>query len=126
MDKKKKLPDISKQDPLKPFDITQLGNADVDPCFGKGYDLSTKECKRCGDSELCAFVMSQRLNITRRELEEKNNYKDLDILEDTDSIKKYMRKLKRAGSSRKEIINKACEKFEVPTKILRKLYKELK
>lgn len=124
-DKKNKLPDLEKQDPLEPIDITTLGS-NGDPCFGKGYDLSTKECKMCGDAELCAFKMSQNLRITRKELEDKNNYKDLDILEDTDAIKKYMRSLKRKGLKRKEIIQKSMEKFEVPKEGIRKLYKELK
>lgn len=124
MAKKQKLPDLSKQDPLVPIDITQLGT-NGDPCFGKGYDLTTKECKLCGDSELCAFKMSQELRITRKELEEKNKYKDLDVLEDVDGIKKYMRNLKRKGLEKKEIITKSIEKFEVPRDIIRKLYKEL-
>lgn len=123
--KKQTLPDISKHDPLVPIDITQLGT-NGDPCFGKGYDLTTKECKLCGDSELCAFKMSQELRITRKELEEKNKYKDLDVLEDVDGIKKYMRNLKRKGLEKKEIILKAVEKFEVPRDTIRKLYKELK
>lgn len=126
MAKKEKLPDLSKQDPLIPIDLTRLGSADTDPCFGKGYDLTTKECKLCGDSELCAFKMSQELRITRKELEEKNKYKDLDVLEDVDAIKKYMRSLKRKGISRKDIILKSVEKFEVPKETIRKLYKELK
>ena len=70
--------------------------------------------------------MSQNLNITRKELNEKNHYKDLDILEDIEAIKKYMRKLKRAGESRKEIITKSSDKFEVPTRDLRKIYKDIK
>ena len=123
--KKQTLPDISKHDPLVPIDITQLGT-NGDPCFGKGYDLTTKECKLCGDSELCAFKMSQELRITRKELEEKNKYKDLDVLEDVDGIKKYMRNLKRKGIEKKEIISKAVDKFEVPRDTIRKLYKELK
>lgn len=123
--KKQTLPDISKHDPLVPIDITQLGT-NGDPCFGKGYDLTTKECKLCGDSELCAFKMSQELRITRKELEEKNKYKDLDVLEDVDGIKKYMRNLKRKGLEKKEIISKAVDKFEVPRDTSRKLYKELK
>ena len=69
--KKQMLPDLTKQDILTPLDISQLGS-NGDPCFGIGYDLSTKECKLCGDSELCAFKMSQNLNITRKELEQKN------------------------------------------------------
>lgn len=122
--KTKNLPDLSKQDPLVPIDITNLGNGQ--DCFGCAYDLSTKECKLCGDSELCALKMAQNLNITRKELNEKNHYKDLDILEDIDAIKKHMRKLKRTGKSRKEIIQECSTKYEVPTKDLRKLYRELK
>lgn len=122
--KQKNLPDIKHHDPLLPIDITNLGNGS--DCFGQAYDLSTKECKLCGDSELCALKMSQNLNITRKELNEQSHYKDLDILEDVDAIKKYMRKLKRSGNSRKDIINKTSEKFEVPCKDLRKIYRELK
>ena len=122
--KKNNLPDIRKQDPLVPIDVTNLGNGN--DCFGQAYDLSTKECKLCGDSELCALKMSQNLNITRQELNDKNHYKDLDILEDIDAIKKYMRRLKREGDSRKDIITKASEKFEVPTKDLRKIYRDIK
>lgn len=123
--KNKELPDISNQDPLEPFDITQLGS-NGDPCFGKSYDLTTKECKLCGDSELCAFKMSQELNITRKELEAKNKYKDLDVLEDIKGIKKYIRGLMRKEVSRKEIIQRTVNKFETPKDIVRKIYKELK
>lgn len=120
---KQQLPDLTKQDVLTPLDISQLGT-NGDPCFGIGYDLSTKECKLCGDSELCAFKMSQNLNITRKELEQKNQYKDLDILEDTVGIKKYIRGLIRKGKDKKEIISKTVEKFEVPRKRIRELYRE--
>lgn len=123
--KKPTLPDIKNQDPLEPINIAELGT-NGDPCFGIGYDLSTKECKLCGDSELCAFKMSQNLNITRKELEQKNQYKDLDVLEDTVGIKKYIRGLIRKGKERKEIITKTVEKFEVPRKRIRELYKECK
>ena len=105
--KEKMLPDLTKQDPLEPIDITRLGT-NGDPCFGKEYNLATKECKMCGDSELCAFKMSQVLKITRKELEEKNHYKDLDTLEDVEGIKKYMRSLKRKGLDRKEIGRASC------------------
>lgn len=121
---KKSLPDLSKHDPLQPIDLSSIGS-NGDPCFGKGYDLSTKECKLCGDSELCAYRMSQLLNKTRKELEEENKYKDLDVLEDVPGIKKYLRARKRKGDSRKECITKASEKFEVPTKLIRKIYKEM-
>lgn len=123
--KKQTLPDIKNQDPLEPINIAELGS-NGDPCFGIGYDLSTKECKLCGDSELCAFKMSQNMNITRKELEQKNQYKDLDVLEDTVGIKKYIRGLIRKGKDRKEVITKTVEKFEVPRKRIRELYKECK
>lgn len=123
--KEKMLPDLTKQDPLEPIDITQLGT-NGDPCFGKEYNLATKECKMCGDSELCAFKMAQVLKITRKELEEKNHYKDLDTLEDVEGIKKYMRSLKRKGLTRKEIVSKCNTKFEVPKKDLRIIFKQLK
>lgn len=123
--KKQTLPDIKNQDPLEPINIAELGS-NGDPCFGIGYDLSTKECKLCGDSELCAFKLSQNMNITRKELEQKNQYKDLDVLEDTVGIKKYIRGLIRKGKERKEVITKTVEKFEVPRKRIRELYKECK
>lgn len=123
--KKQTLPDIKNQDPLEPINIAELGS-NGDPCFGIGYDLSTKECKLCGDSELCAFKMSQNMNITRKELEQRNQYKDLDVLEDTVGIKKYIRGLIRKGKERKEVITKTVEKFEVPRKRIRELYKECK
>lgn len=121
---KKELPDLTKRDILTPISIADLGVKGLDPCFGIGYDLSTKECKLCGDSELCAFKMSQNLNITRKELEQKNQYKDLDVLEDTVGIKKYIRGLIRKGKEKKEIISKTVEKFEVPKKRIRELYRE--
>lgn len=124
MAKKQKLPDLTQHDPLEPIDITSLGSNN-DPCFGKGYNLATKECKMCGDSELCAFKMSQALNITRKELEDKNHYKDLDMLEDIKGIKKFMRSLIRKGKDKKEIVKKTSEKFEVPKKDIRKIYKQL-
>ena len=38
---------------------------------------------------------------TREKLEQKNQYKDLDVLEDTVGIKKYIRGLIRKGKERK-------------------------
>ena len=54
-----------------------------------------------------------------------NMAKDLDMLEDTAGMKKYMRGLIRKGKARKEVVQKTSEKFEVPTKIVRQLYKTL-
>ena len=70
--------------------------------------------------------MAQNLKVTRKELEEKNHYKDLEALEDINGIKKYIRGLKRKGKTRKEIVEKASIKFEVPKKDIRIIYKSLK
>lgn len=121
---KKQLPNLKKVDPLQPIDVTKLGG-NGDPCFGQAYDLSTKECKLCGDSELCCLKMSQNLNVSRKELEAKNHYKDLDNLEDVNGIKKYIRGLKRKGKTRKEIVEKTSIKFEVPKKDIRLIYKSM-
>lgn len=124
--KQKKI-DLSKHDPLSPLEVDfNVIGSNMDPCFGKGYDLSTKECKQCGDSELCAFRVAQVLGKTRKELEDKNHYKDLDVLEDVDGMKKFMRKLKRSGLNRREIVKKTSLKFEVPTSDVRQIYRTLK
>ena len=87
--KQKKI-DLKNHDPLSPLEVDfQSIGSKMDPCFGKGYDLSTKECKQCGDSELCAFRMAQVLGKTRKELEAKKHYKDLDVLEDVDGKEIY-------------------------------------
>ena len=53
MAKKNKLPDIKGAQVLVPTNVSEIIGT-RDDCFGKEYDLSTSECKRCGDSELCA------------------------------------------------------------------------
>lgn len=122
--KKSKVGDLLNHDPLEPFDLSKIGT-DKDPCFGKGYNLTTKECRMCGDSELCCLKMSQTLGKTRKQLEDENHYKDLEVLEDVKAIKKYIRNLKRKGFDRKEIVNKTSKKYEVPSKMIRKIYREM-
>ena len=120
-----KLPEITQKEFPKVIDIESIGNPSGDPCFGTKYDLTTDECKMCGDSELCCIKMSQALKVTRKELEAKNHYKDLETLEDVNGIKKYIRGLKRKGKTRKEIVEKASVKFEVPKKDIRLIYKSM-
>lgn len=122
--KKSEVVNLLKHDPLKPFDLSKIGT-DKDPCFGKGYNLTTKECRMCGDSELCCLKMSQTLGKTRKQLEDENHYKDLEVLEDVKAIKKYIRGLKRKGFDRKDIVNKTSKKYEVPAKMIRKIYREM-
>ena len=121
--KKQELPDLSKTNILKPITLDMIGS-NGDPCFGKNYDLSTEECKICGDSELCCIKFSNSLGKTRKELEKENNYKDLDILIDKTAAKKMFRTLKRKGEDKKFIIDKLQKKFELTRQETRLLYKE--
>jgi len=122
--KKSLLPDLSKMDILKPLSITDIGS-NGDPCFGKAYDLSTKECKMCGDSELCAIVFAQTMNTTRGEIEKEKHFKDMDVLIDIPGVKKYMRKLKRTGYIKKDIITMSMAKFEIAKSDTRDIYRSL-
>lgn len=123
---KQTLPDISTMLILKPVDISSLGNLDTDPCFGKEYDLSTKECKMCGDSELCCIKFADKVGKTRKQLEKENQYKDLEILVDKSAVFKSIRALKRKGDDKKTIIQKIQAKYELSIKEARLLYKEQK
>lgn len=128
MAKKSKKTDLmlSEMDPLTPItNIDNLGS-DKDPCFAKEYDLTTNECKLCGDSELCAICFAQKLNKTRAEIEKESHFKDMEKLLDVQGIKKYMRSLIRKELSRKEVISKAIDKFDITKKDARSIYKSLK
>ena len=121
--KKSNLPSLVGKDVLQPLDIKSIGS-NGDPCFGIAYDLSTEECKQCGDSELCCIKFAAALGKTRKELEEANNYKDMEVMVDKVSAKKLFRSLKRKGLDKKEIIQKLQDKFELPLKEARLLYRE--
>lgn len=127
MKKKKKkdvMLDLNKVDILKPVSLTDIGS-NGDPCFGKAYDLTTRECKMCGDSELCAIVFAQGLNKTREDIEKEKHFKDLDVLIDIPGVKKFMRKLKRDGYIKKDVLIKAMEKFEIAKQDARDIYRSL-
>lgn len=126
MAKKKKANTLpAKKDILTVTDISTLGS-DADPCFGKEYNLSTPECKRCGDSEMCAIKFAQLMNLTREQVEKENTFKDMESTVDTETIKKYMRGLKRKGAEKKEIITKSLDKFGLEKKEIRSIYRQLK
>ena len=125
--KKDKLKEVRKEletgDILEPMDITKLGSGN-DPCFGKNYDLSTKECKMCGDSELCCIKFTALMGKTRKELEAETKFKDLEPLVDIEGCKKYYRKLVREKLSKKEILDKLQSKFELSGKEARDIYRK--
>lgn len=127
--KKRQKPTNQKKpriDNIKPFTVLELDNigGNGDPCFGKEYDLSTEECRMCGDSELCCIKFSGLLGKTRKELEKENKFKDLEVLVDKTAVKKYYRSLKRKGLSRKDILIRMQEKFELTKDETRSLYRE--
>lgn len=121
--KKKKENPLSSGDILIPISIDQIGS-DTDPCFGKHYDLSTDECKICGDSELCCIKTAAELKVTRKALEEENHYKDLDSLIDKRAVFKSFRALKRKGLKREEIFDRVQAKYELPRTDVQVLYKK--
>ena len=108
---------------LKPLNIDMIGSND-DPCFGKEYDLSTEECKICGDSELCCIKFASLMGKTRKELEENNKYKDLEVNIDIKSLKRDIRIAKRKGDLKKDIIDKIQSKYELTREEARMLYKK--
>lgn len=122
---KKQLPDLSKQDILTPIELDSIGT-NGDPCFGKYYNLSSKECKICGDSELCCIKFAAAMGKTRKQLESENDYKDLETLVDVQAVKKTIRNLKRNGAKKKEILEKIKRKYEISLDQARAIYKEIK
>lgn len=120
--KKKKKVNL---DPLVPVSLDMIGS-DNDPCFGKGYDLSTDECKQCGDSELCAIKFAAELGKTRKQLEQENNYKDLESLVDTKAVYKTIRALKRKNLKMSEILDRLQAKYELSREEVKSLYKQWK
>lgn len=125
--KKDKLKEVRKEletgDIFEPIDITKLGSGN-DPCFGKNYDLLTKECKMCGDSELCCIKFTALMGKTRKELEAETKFKDLEPLVDIEGCKKYYRKLVREKLGKKEILDKLQSKFELSQKEARDIYRK--
>lgn len=120
---KQKLPDLSKTDILKPISLESIGT-NGDPCFGQKYDLTTEECKMCGDSELCCIKFAAMMGKTRKDLEKENEYKDLEILVDIPAVKKTIRALKRKGEDRKTIQQKLQAKYGVSAEEAKELYRK--
>lgn len=130
MAKKKRKPreETENIDFLQPIDIKKVGSND-DPCFGKLYDLSAEECKRCGDSELCAVVFSQTTAKKIRKKEEKNNrFKDIELDEpkENQALKKWVKEKMDEGLTRSQIIKKARLTFGSTRDEIKALHKKLK
>lgn len=120
---KKATKELQKGDILKPLDISSIGS-NGDPCFGKSYDLSSQECRMCGDSELCCIKFAELMGKTRKELEQENQYKDIEVLVDEVAARKTFRALKRKGETKKTILDKLQAKYQVTREEARHLYKK--
>ena len=104
---------VSEAQMLKPIRIEDFGS-DKDPCFGKLYNLNTSECKRCGDSEICGIVFSQKgLKDMRDNVESEGRYKDLELGPSMPLIKEYISKLKKKGYKDSKILRMTKKKFEM-------------
>lgn len=116
----RKEPKEHKQlDRMIPFNYEQLGTVN-DPCFGKGFDLKAKECKRCGDCEVCSIVTSQQMLKAVALQEKKHSFKDVEeaklVTEQNEKIATIM--LKRAKKkddwcSINKLIPKLTEMFNL-------------
>lgn len=110
---------------LEPLRVEDFGGK-KDPCFGVKYDLSTPECKLCGDSELCCTRMAENLGKTRKQMEKENNYKDLDNEVDISGITKYIKSMARKDKTKKEILVAIREKYELTVTESRDIYRKSK
>lgn len=110
--------------PLDPVDILAFGTED-DPCFGKHHDLTTDECKRCGDCTLCQIVFNQKTEKKRDKIEKENRFKDLELV-DLDKALVLIKKLKKRGTEKEKIISKLMRRFRYSKKEASKLVKNNK
>lgn len=122
--KKKTTKPISQSelDLLKPVNIMELGS-DLD-CFGKEYDLSTDECKRCGDSEFCAIASAANLHGERAKVEKKVEFKDISDQDISVKIHEFIEKKLDRDIPHKKIISRLVKRFGMDKKAARKLMKE--
>ena len=105
---------IDKSDILTPLRVEDIGSNN-DPCFGKAYDLTTDECKCCGDSELCACVFAQKQGSTRKELNKEMKFLDLQDKVDLKAVKKYIRGARKREKSDDFIMKSLKKKYLLST-----------
>lgn len=127
MKKKKKESGLTvKQEVFKPTVLLKDLGSDKDPCFGNLYDLTTAECRQCGDSELCCIKFAEKMGTTRAELEKHTKFKDLEVLIDKKAVNKSIRNYKRKGLKGSEILDRIQAKYALSREEAKILYKEYK
>lgn len=110
-------------DIFKPMTLSQIKKigTDNDPCFGKSYDLSTRECKQCGESELCSIKFSIYMNKVRKKENVNNDFKDIELEIDKEAMFKKIKKLKSKGKEKNQIIKSLMKMGDNVTEQMAKL-----
>lgn len=129
MSKRKARKETKEVNFLKPIDITAFGT-DSDPCFGKLYNPSTEECRRCGDSELCAVIFAQKMKKERTKEKATTRFKDEELEVDKpkgqeDWLSTFVRERKAEGLTRAAIIKAAKNTFGSTREEIKKIYKNV-
>ena len=65
------LPDLS-----KPVDTEKVSKPEVE-CFGKMWDISTRECSLCAANELCAIITQEIVAKKVKEMDKEEKFLDL-------------------------------------------------
>lgn len=69
--KKKEVGELWKEDMVSGIDVSSVGS-NGEGWLGIGYEVWSKECKVWGEWEVCGLKMCEKLNMRRKEVEEKN------------------------------------------------------
>ena len=112
----------------KPIDLSKIGTPD-DPCFGTQYDPRDKDCKICGDIEICAIAQMQNNKLQRELLAKEKDFKDLDedkFLNEKDAkeAKRLIEKYKSKGYSKARIRLKLSRELNIDSERLREIIKK--
>lgn len=121
--KKEETTDLS-----KPIDLSKIGTPD-DPCFGTQYDPRDKDCKICGDIEICAIAQMQNNKLQRELLAKEKDFKDLDEAKflnekDAKEAKRLIEKYKSKGYSKARIRLKLSRELNIDSERLREIIKK--
>lgn len=112
----------------KPIDLSKIGTPD-DPCFGTQYDPRDKDCKICGDIEICAIAQMQNNKLQRELLAKEKDFKDLDEAKflnekDAKEAKRLIEKYKSKGYSKVRIRLKLSRELNIDSERLREIIKK--
>ena len=112
----------------KPIDLSKIGTPD-DPCFGTQYDPRDKDCKICGDIEICAIDQMQNNKLQRELLAKEKDFKDLDEAKflnekDAKEAKRLIEKYKSKGYSKARIRLKLSRELNIDSERLREIIKK--